>query len=107
MEPLVPSIPNESKSSGLTNKTTSPTSRRLTHADRCDAGTTVGAYSECGARAYYAAYIPSPTEGILPLFFCAHHFRRHEDALREAAVLVTDERYLLDTGVREQKRADH
>lgn len=70
----------------------------LTHADRCDS---------CRARAYVSVMIPHGAEGLLPLFFCAHHFQRWEPALREASVFVVDERYQLHEGVTAQKRANH
>lgn len=49
----------------------------LTAADRCDA---------CGARAYVRAELAS---GVL--YFCAHHARKHGDALREVAISYHDE----------------
>lgn len=50
----------------------------LTAADRCD---------RCGARAYVRVELPSGGE----LFFCAHHARMHEDALRAVAREIHDE----------------
>ncbi|MDQ3664675.1 MAG: hypothetical protein M3353_08475 [Actinomycetota bacterium] len=50
----------------------------LTAADRCD---------RCGARAYLRVQMPSGAE----LFFCAHHGRQHEDALRQVAAAIQDE----------------
>lgn len=104
----MPSIQAGTKSSGPTPSSIyskSPT--HLTHADRCDCGTSVGARSECGARAYVAVMIPAGRSGLLPLYFCAHHFRASEDALRKVAVRILDERFLLEDGVAAQKRADH
>ena len=46
--------------------------------DRCD---------RCGAQAYVSATV----EGV-PLLFCGHHYRRHEDALRAVATEIVDER---------------
>lgn len=50
----------------------------LTAADRCD---------RCGAQAYLRVQMPSGAE----LFFCAHHGRQHEDALRQVAATIHDE----------------
>ena len=50
----------------------------LTAGDRCD---------RCGARAYLRVQMPSGAE----LFFCAHHGRQHEDALRQVAAAIHDE----------------
>ncbi len=49
----------------------------LTAMDRCDA---------CGAQAYVRAELASG-----PLYFCAHHARKHADALAAAALSVLDE----------------
>ncbi len=49
----------------------------LTATDRCD---------RCGARAYVRVVLP-----VGELLFCAHHGRKHADALREVAVAVHDE----------------
>jgi len=49
----------------------------LTAADRCD---------RCGARAYVRVVLP-----VGELLFCAHHGRKHADALREVALEVHDE----------------
>ena len=48
-------------------------------ADRCD---------RCGAQAFVKVFVV--TSGDLQ--FCAHHFAEHEDALREVAFVVADER---------------
>ncbi|CAN5870195.1 hypothetical protein BH20ACT6_BH20ACT6_18610 [soil metagenome] len=50
----------------------------LTTADRCD---------RCGAQAYLRVEMPSGAE----LFFCAHHGREHNDALRAVATTIQDE----------------
>ncbi len=50
----------------------------LTAADRCD---------RCGAQAYLRVEMPSGAE----LYFCAHHGREHEDALRQVAATIQDE----------------
>ncbi len=50
---------------------------KLTAADRCD---------RCGARAYVRVVLASGE-----LLFCAHHGRKHGDALREVAIRVDDE----------------
>jgi len=50
----------------------------LTAADRCD---------RCGARAYLRVTLPGGGE----LLFCAHHGRRHEDALIAADASIEDE----------------
>lgn len=103
----MPSILPETKSTGPSIKFSS-NATSLTHADRCDAGTTVGVRSECGARAYVAVMIPTAGgKGFLPLHFCAHHYHKHEDALWDAAAMIVDERHLLDSAVQAQKRADH
>lgn len=47
--------------------------------DRCD---------RCGAQAYVRVQLP--ISGLI-LDFCAHHFRRHEDDLADA-ILVLDDR---------------
>ena len=53
-------------------------SRKLTVSDRCD---------RCGAEAFvYAQGIDGE------LYFCAHHFNKHEDAIRSFAIEVVDER---------------
>lgn len=57
--------------------TTSIEVPRLTALDRCDA---------CGAQAYVRAEFES---GIL--LFCAHHARKHRDAIARDARAVTDE----------------
>jgi hypothetical protein len=72
----------------------------LTLRDRCD---------RCGitARAYVAVMIPAGKDGLLPLYFCAHHFRRYEAKLREVAVSILDERFVLTEDVKAQKRANY
>ncbi|MCL2781238.1 MAG: hypothetical protein FWD74_07080 [Actinomycetia bacterium] len=57
---------------------TTLTERPLTATDRCD---------RCGAQAYVRATLLSGAE----LLFCAHHARKHDTALREAAVSIQDE----------------
>jgi hypothetical protein len=59
---------------------------RLKISDRCDA---------CGARAYVAAEVNGTD-----LFFCAHHFARHEDHVRAAAAELLDERWQLEESER-------
>ncbi|WGW13332.1 hypothetical protein LWF01_06075 [Saxibacter everestensis] len=49
----------------------------LTVADRCD---------QCGAQAFLRVHLNSGE-----LLFCAHHGRKHQDALRATAVRVQDE----------------
>lgn len=56
----------------------------LTAADRCD---------RCGAQAYLRVEMPSGAE----LFFCAHHGREHNDALRAVATTIQDETERLQT----------
>ena len=53
-------------------------SRPLVATDRCD---------RCGAQAYVRVTLLSGSE----LFFCAHHARRFESALREQAAEIYDE----------------
>jgi hypothetical protein len=50
----------------------------LTAADRCD---------RCGARAYVRVTLLNGGE----LYFCAHHAREHEDALRDVAATIDDQ----------------
>lgn len=52
--------------------------RALSAADRCD---------RCGAQAYLRVEMPNGAE----LYFCAHHGRQHEDALRASAATIQDE----------------
>ena len=60
-------------------------SRPLVAGERCD---------RCGAKAYVRVTLQSGSE----LFFCAHHARRFESALREQAVEIHDEsKQLADT----------
>jgi hypothetical protein len=49
----------------------------LTAQDRCDA---------CGAQAYVRVQMDSGE-----LLFCAHHARKHQDALRKVATQIHDE----------------
>jgi len=53
-------------------------SRPLVATDRCD---------RCGAQAYVRVTLQSGSE----LFFCAHHARRFESALRDQAAEIYDE----------------
>ena len=50
----------------------------LTARDRCD---------RCGAQAYVWALLPNGLE----LLFCAHHNRKHAEALAKIAVEIQDE----------------
>lgn len=52
--------------------------RTLTTADRCD---------RCNSQAYVCVTMPS----TLDLFFCLHHFRKHETKLRSQALFILDE----------------
>ena len=54
-----------------------PTGGALTAQDRCD---------RCGAQAYIRAVLSGGE-----LFFCAHHWRRHADAIRQSAMEIHDE----------------
>jgi hypothetical protein len=60
-------------------------------ADRCD---------RCGAQAFVSARIIVEVEpgisGPVDLRFCAHHFKKHEAAIRAVAVEVLDERERLN-----------
>jgi hypothetical protein len=69
----------------------------LTNADRCD---------KCGptSRAYVAVMLSVAREGLLPLFFCAHHYNEYEPVLREKAVMTVDERWHLEASVKAQKQ---
>jgi hypothetical protein len=53
-------------------------STSLTAADRCD---------RCGAQAYVRVVLPSGSE----LLFCAHHGRKHSEALAAARAEIHDE----------------
>lgn len=68
----------------------------LTAADRCD---------RCGitARAYVAVMLSVAGQGLLPLYFCAHHYNEYEPTLREKAVMTVDERWHLTASVKAQK----
>ena len=57
----------------------------LTAADICD---------RCGARAYVRVVLSGDAE----LFFCAHHARKHAEALSKVAVEIQDETNLLASG---------
>lgn len=72
----------------------------LTARDRCDA---------CGiaSRAYVVAQFPAGADGLLPLYFCGHHFARWEETIRDRAVTIVDERFQLIDEVRAQKRANY
>ncbi|WP_244891672.1 DUF7455 domain-containing protein [Boudabousia liubingyangii] len=54
----------------------------LSAADRCDA---------CGAQAYVRVQVGDFGE----LLFCAHHARKHSEALSKVAEVVTDQTSLL------------
>jgi hypothetical protein len=64
----------------------------LTAADVCD---------RCGARAYIRVLLPGSAE----LLFCAHHGRKHAEALAKVAVEIQDETSLL-TGGKENGDSD-
>lgn len=51
----------------------------LTSADRCD-------NSDCNAQAYYLAIMEAGQ-----LYFCRHHFHKHEDSLKEHAYYIIDQ----------------
>jgi hypothetical protein len=53
-------------------------SKPLTALDLCD---------RCGAQAYVRVVLPADGE----LLFCAHHSRKHADALAKIAVEIQDE----------------
>ncbi|AYN57751.1 hypothetical protein PBI_DRMANHATTAN_31 [Arthrobacter phage DrManhattan] len=84
-------------------KTSNLAPATLTAADRCDHGSTPGARSSCGARAYVAVMLSVHREGLLPLYFCAHHYAELEETLREKAVVTVDERWNLTESVKAQK----
>lgn len=52
--------------------------RELNALDRCD---------RCGAQAYVLVTV----NGGFELLFCGHHWREHEDKLKETAVRIVDE----------------
>lgn len=55
----------------------------LRAADRCD---------RCGAQAYVRALLPDGGE----LLFCAHHGRKHAEALKSRGASIVDESNRLD-----------
>lgn len=55
-----------------------PSTAALSAADRCD---------RCGAQAYLRVELQSGGE----LLFCAHHARKHQEALRKVATQIHDE----------------
>ncbi|URQ05021.1 hypothetical protein SEA_ITER_33 [Arthrobacter phage Iter] len=77
-------------------KTSNVAPATLTAADRCD---------KCGisSRAYVAVMLSVSHEGLLPLYFCAHHYAEYEPALRDRAVMTIDERWHLEASVKAQK----
>ncbi|WNN93988.1 hypothetical protein SEA_NITRO_32 [Arthrobacter phage Nitro] len=92
-------IPVESTQSEPTKvlvKTSNLAPATLTAADRCD---------KCGisSRAYVAVMLSVPREGLLPLYFCGHHYAEYEPALRDLAVATVDERWALEAAVKAQK----
>jgi hypothetical protein len=58
------------------------TAPALSATDRCD---------RCSAQAYVRVVLPGGTD----LLFCAHHWSRHEEALRPQAVEIVDETHRL------------
>lgn len=54
----------------------------LNASDRCDT---------CSARAYYEVTLPIGESKVGKLLFCAHHFRKGEQRLREKALSIVDE----------------
>jgi hypothetical protein len=58
------------------------TAPNLSATDRCD---------RCSAQAYVRVVLPGGTD----LLFCAHHWNRHEEALRPQAVEIVDETHRL------------
>lgn len=66
----------------------------LNHSNRCD---------KCHSRAYVLVVLASspslPEAG--ELLFCAHDFRKHEDAISPYASLIIDERWQLSEHVRD------
>lgn len=61
----------------MTEVSNPETVTELTTADRCDA---------CGAQGYVRVTMPYGE-----LIFCAHHARKHSDALAEVATHIQDE----------------
>jgi ribosomal protein L37E len=57
--------------------TTTAQPPRLSALDRCD---------RCGAQAYVQVELLCGE-----LLFCAHHARKHEDAVRDVAIVIHDE----------------
>jgi hypothetical protein len=63
--------------------TTLAQAQPLTAQDRCD---------RCGAQAYVRVTLQGGGE----LLFCAHHARKHSDALKAASADIKDETHRLD-----------
>lgn len=61
-----------------------PANPVMTNADVCD---------RCPAQAWVGVLVN--TEDRYTLRFCAHHYAKHEDALRAQAAFVVDERHRL------------
>lgn len=54
----------------------------LTALDRCD---------QCGAQAYFSVVVAHSEGKVTDMLFCAHHFHKGEEKLRERAVSIIDE----------------
>jgi hypothetical protein len=92
----IPVATTPSEPSKVLVKTSNLAPATLTAADRCD---------KCGisSRAYVAVMLSVPGEGLLPLYFCGHHYAEYEPALRDLAVTTVDERWHLEASVKAQK----
>lgn len=79
---LIPVSPAERKQLMLTEEVSEAKQRKLNTSDRCD---------RCGAEAFvYALGMDGE------LYFCAHHFNKHESAIRSFAIEITDEREFIN-----------
>lgn len=58
----------------------------LNHSHRCD---------RCGSRAYVLAIIVW-SKGDGELYFCAHHWNKHQEAVRPMLAALLDERHTLN-----------
>lgn len=77
-------MPNGSPNSGsgLMTQTEIKQERQIKVADRCD---------RCGSQAFVLV------KGVSgELFFCAHHYAKHENALQSYAFEVIDERWAIN-----------
>lgn len=70
----------------MTTTATQERTSELRVADRCDTG---GCQAQARVRATFEF---KPNEGIGPVDFCLHHFNANEEAIREKALDIDDQR---------------